>query len=229
MLYGLYRFRLDRVLELEHIRMRIATDLHDDIGSSLSQIAILSEVARRPGEADTDAMDPLGGIARISRELVDSMSDIVWAVNPKRDNLLDLTRRMRQFAGEMLVPGGIDFTFDAEGASSHVTLGADLRRQIFLIFKECVNNVARHSGATQVEIVFTMAGAWLRLTIHDNGRGFDPRHLSNGHGLASMTNRAATLRGTLEIHSAAGAGTTAKLAVPVKARGVYGHDRGPKK
>jgi signal transduction histidine kinase len=146
------------------------------------------------------------------------MSDIVWAVNPKRDNLLDLTRRMRQFAGEMLVPGGIDFTFDAEGASGHVTLGADLRRQVFLIFKECINNVARHSGATQAEILFAMSGSWLRLTIHDNGRGFDPGHISNGHGLASMTNRAAALGGTLEIQSAPGAGTTSRFAVPVKTR-----------
>jgi ligand-binding sensor domain-containing protein/signal transduction histidine kinase len=221
LLYGLYRFRLNRMLELERIRMRIATDLHDDIGSSLSQIAILSEVARRPGEAGTDALDPLGGIARISRELVDSMSDIVWAVNPKRDNLLDLTRRMRQFAGEMLVPGGIEFTFDGEGAASHVALGADVRREVFLIFKECVNNAARHSDATQVDISFAMSGGWLRLTIHDNGRGFDPLPLSNGHGLASMKNRAAALRGTLEIQSAAGGGTTAKLAVPLAKHHVW--------
>jgi two-component system, NarL family, sensor histidine kinase UhpB len=203
------------MLELEHIRMRIATDLHDDIGSSLSQIAILSEVARRPGEAGADALDPLGGIARISRELVDSMSDIVWAVNPKRDSLLDLTRRMRQFAGEMLVPGGIEFTFDAEAASSHLTLGADLRRQIFLVFKECINNIARHSGATQVDIVFAMSGGRLRLSIHDNGRGFDARLLVKGHGLTSMTNRAAALGGTLSIHSECGAGTAASLEIPI--------------
>lgn len=94
-LYSFYRIRLERMIELEHIRTRIATDLHDDIGSSLSQIAILSEVARRPGDSGAEALDPLGRIAGIARELVDSMSDIVWAVNPKRDNLLDLTRRMR--------------------------------------------------------------------------------------------------------------------------------------
>jgi ligand-binding sensor domain-containing protein/signal transduction histidine kinase len=214
-LYALYRYRLQRLLELEHIRMRIATDLHDDIGSSLSQIAILSEVARRPGEAGADALDPLGGIARISRELVDSMSDIVWAVNPKRDSLRDLTRRMRQFAGEMLVPGGIEFTFDAEAASGHVTLGADLRRQVFLVFKECVNNIARHSGATQVRIVFAMSGGRLRLSIHDNGRGFDARLPVKGHGLTSMTNRAAALGGTLRIKSESGAGTTASLEIPI--------------
>jgi signal transduction histidine kinase len=212
------------MLELEHIRMRIATDLHDDIGSSLSQIAILSEVARRPAEVNSESLDPLGSIARISRELVDSMSDIVWAVNPKRDNLLDLVRRMRQFAGEMLVPGGIDFIFDAEGASGHIPLGADLRRQVFLIFKECVHNVARHSGAAHVEIVLAMTGGWLRLTIHDDGRGFDPRQPSGGHGLASMKSRADALHGEFEIHPKVGEGTAIRLAVPVKTRLTFHHD-----
>jgi signal transduction histidine kinase len=207
---------LTRMLELEHIRTRIATDLHDDIGSSLSQIAILSEVARRPSEAED--LDPLGSIARISRELVDSMSDIVWAVNPKRDNLLDLTRRMRQFAGEMLVPGGVDFSLDAEGASADITLGADLRRQVFLIFKECINNAARHSGATRVDVVLAMSGVWLQLAIHDNGRGFDSGQLTQGHGLASMASRAKVLQGTFDIQSIPGSGTSVKLAVPVKTR-----------
>ena len=212
-LYGIYRFRLDRMLELEHIRMRIATDLHDDIGSSLSQIAILSEVAQRPGAA-AEELDPLGSIARISRELVDSMSDIVWAVNPKRDNLLDLTRRMRQFAGEMLVPVGIEFTFDAEGASGQVSLGADLRRQVFLIFKECIHNIARHSAATQVDIVLALRGGALQLMVHDNGRGFDPRSHGAGHGLSSITSRAAALRGTLRLKSAPATGTTVSLEIP---------------
>jgi ligand-binding sensor domain-containing protein/two-component sensor histidine kinase len=214
-LYALYRNRLERVLQLEHIRMRIATDLHDDIGSSLSQIAILSEVARGPGEADADALDPLGRIASISRELVDSMSDIVWAVNPKRDNLHDLTRRMRQFAGEMLVPVGIEFTFDAHGAESDVALGADLRRQVFLIFKECIHNAARHSGATQVDIAFALTDGTLRLMIRDNGRGFDSSEVAAGHGLASIASRAAGLNGKVRVDSVPGTGTTATLSVPL--------------
>jgi len=225
LLYGFYRFRLERMLELEHIRTRIATDLHDDIGSSLSQIAILSEVARRPGDAagdtDAEALDPLGRIARISRELVDSMSDIVWSVNPRRDNLLDLTRRMRQFAGEMLVPSGIDFTFDAHGAEGDIALGVDLRRQVFLIFKECVSNAARHSGARRVKIVFRLSGGHLELTMHDDGCGFDPGDQSAGHGLASMAGRAAALRGTLKIAPAPGGGTTARLDVPLAKRRVW--------
>jgi len=94
-------------------------------------------------------------------------------------------------------------------------LGVDLRRQVFLIFKECINNIARHSGATQVDIVFAMSDSWLRLTVHDNGRGFDPHHLSNGHGLASMTNRATALRGTARIESVPGEGTAVSPEIPL--------------
>ena len=220
LLYSFYRFRLDGMVELEHIRTRIATDLHDDIGSSLSQIAILSEVARGPDDTVSDAFSPLGRIADISRELVDSMADIVWSVNPRRDNLLDLTRRMRQFAGEVLVSHGIDFTFDAQGAAGDVTLGVDLRRQVFLIFKECVSNAARHSGAARVNIVFALSGGRLQLTIRDDGRGFDADRRSAGHGLTSMAGRAAALGGALEIVSGAGTGTNAKLDVPLVRRGV---------
>ena len=148
------------------------------------------------------------------------MADIVWSVNPRRDNLVDLTRRMRQFAGEMLVSHGIEFTFDAQGAAAHVALNVDLRRQVFLIFKECVSNAARHSGAANVHIAFALSGGWLRLTIRDDGHGFDASRQSTGHGLASMASRAAALRGTLEIVSSSGAGTTAKLDVPLTPRRV---------
>jgi hypothetical protein len=97
--FALYRYRVARLLDLERVRTRIATDLHDDIGSSLSQIAIMSEVVRQKVGAENKAViHPLSVIAGTSRELVDSMADIVWAVNPKRDHLIDLTQRMRQFA-----------------------------------------------------------------------------------------------------------------------------------
>src|ERR1022692_3413755 len=96
LLYNIYRYRMARLLEVERLRMRIATDLHDDIGSTLSQIALLSEVAqRRPAAVERES--PLADIANLSRELVDSMSDIVWAIDPDQDRLGDLTHRMRRF------------------------------------------------------------------------------------------------------------------------------------
>src|SRR5262249_26540398 len=106
--YALYRHRMAQLLEVERLRIRIATDLHDDIGSGLSQIAILSEVARRKIEnADLEAAGPLSDIAAVSGELVDSMSDIVWTINPKHDHLSNLEHRMRRFATDVLTARGI--------------------------------------------------------------------------------------------------------------------------
>ena len=127
--YAFHRYRLGRVLELERVRTRIATDLHDDIGASLSQIAILSEVVgRRMESADPAVGKPLSRIAASSRELVDSMSDIVWAVNPKRDRLRDVIQRMRRFASDTLSSKEIAFTFEAPDSSSGLRLGADIQK-----------------------------------------------------------------------------------------------------
>src|SRR5205823_12522505 len=96
--YSLYRYRVARLIELERVRTRIAGDLHDDIGSGLSQVAILSEVVRQQSHDDPATSEPLARIASTSRELVDSMSDIVWAIDPRRDTPGDLAHRMRRFA-----------------------------------------------------------------------------------------------------------------------------------
>src|SRR6185369_15762474 len=134
-----------QLLAVERIRTRIATDLHDHVGASLSQIAVLSDVLRRrtsssaAGHLEPRHFEPLERIASISREMVDSMSDIVWAISPQRDRLIDLTRRMRQFAEEMLIVMGIEVFFDAPGHGDEIKLDLETRRQVFLIFKETVN------------------------------------------------------------------------------------------
>ncbi len=160
--YGAYRFRLSQLLSVERIRTRIATDLHDDIGSSLSQIAILSELAQRKLEgADPHAAGPLADIATVARELVDGMSDIVWAINPKHDHLSNLTRRMRRFAGDVLEARNIALEFRGLDTQPDLRVGADFRRQVFLIFKEAINNIVRHSDSTRAEVEF---GADARLS-----------------------------------------------------------------
>ena len=216
----IYRYRTRRLLELERVRTRIATDLHDDIGASLSQIAILSEVARqRVGADDGPVTKPLSLIAATSRELVDAMSDIVWAINPKRDSLRDLVQRMRRFASDTFTARGISFRFRAPDAGEHTRAGADVRREVFLVFKESVNNMARHSGCTEAEIEFRVAGGSLSLELRDNGKGFDVGGESadgNGHGLMSMRERAQRLGGRLEILSGDGQGTTVRLRVPLE-------------
>jgi ligand-binding sensor domain-containing protein/signal transduction histidine kinase len=219
MIYAAYRYRLAQLLALERVRTRIATDLHDDIGSSLSQVSVLSEVVHRRVGADPQAAEPLGMIASLSRDLVDSMNDIVWAINPKRDHLSDLTQRMRRHASDVFTARDIEFSFNAPDPQKNISLGADTRRELFLIFKESVNNIVKHSGCTAAEIEFQIADRALELRLHDNGQGFDPNIDSEGNGLASMRQRAAKLGGALAISSDNGHGTTVRLKVPLNQRG----------
>jgi ligand-binding sensor domain-containing protein/signal transduction histidine kinase len=218
-----YRSRVKRVVELERVRTRIATDLHDDIGSSLSQIAILSEVSRRRlGEEQNGVGESLAQIANTSRDLVDSMSDIVWAINPRRDRVSDLTQRMREFAGDVFTAREIEFSFRAPAGGLELRLDAGLRRQLYLIFKEAVNNAARHSGCTQAEIEFDVAQDRLLLGVRDNGRGFDSNGDAvasrNGNGLVSMRERARAMGGEIEIISQANQGAAVKLYLPLSPR-----------
>jgi ligand-binding sensor domain-containing protein/signal transduction histidine kinase len=214
-IYALYRYRVARILEVASMRMRIATDLHDDIGANLTKIALLSEIARQQqpnGGSEED--HPLSSIARISRESVAAMGDIVWAINPERDHLIDLTRRMRREAEELFAANDIKLSFQAPIAQQDLRLGVDVRRDLFLIFKEASNNSARHSRCTQVAIDLSIDGPWLSLRIADDGVGFDPSIDSDGQGLESMRRRAENLGGKLTIQSNAKDGTTVTLKVP---------------
>ncbi len=218
-----YRYHTRRLVELERVRTRIATDLHDDIGASLSKIAILSDVAGRQvgTSADSSVADPLVQIADTSRDCVDAMSDIVWAVNPQRDHLSDLTYRMRRFAEDLLDAKGIEFSIRSSLDDKDVHLGTDLRREIYLIFKECINNLVKHSACTEAALIFSIDSSWLTISISDNGKGFEPSSNGasaslGGHGLISMQRRAETLGGTLTIDSQAGSGTNITLKVPIR-------------
>jgi signal transduction histidine kinase/ligand-binding sensor domain-containing protein len=212
--YVAHRSRLAGALRLERIRARIATDLHDDIGSSLSQISILSEVSRQRIRNDpATAHEPLGLIAETSRELVDKMADIVWAVNPRRDSLSDLVYRMRRFADDTFGAADIRFRFTAPESLDGIRLGPDVRRELLLILKESVTNIAKHSRATEAAVDLAVDGGRLLLTIRDNGRGFDPEGQFDGNGVQSMRTRVQALGGTLRIHSAPETGTTVAMTV----------------
>ncbi len=223
--YAAYRYRVTQLLAMERMRTRIATDLHDEVGSSLSQIAILSEVARQhlshsEAAPATRAMEPMEKVAVTSREAVDAMSDIVWAINPRRDHLSDLSQRMRRFASDTLTARDIRLRFRAP--EQDLGLDAEVRRQVFLIFKECVNNIVRHADCTDVEVDFALTDHHLSLRVWDNGHGFaetQPEPGRNGgNGLPSMKRRAQELGGRLEVISGNGDGTTIQLEAPLGGR-----------
>ncbi len=215
-----HRFRLRQALELERVRTRIATDLHDDIGSSLAQIVVLSEVMGRKMTGEQAADSQLARIADLARELVGSMSDIVWSINPQRDHLSDLTQRMRRFAGEVLTARDIEFEFTSPEAGDHTAVRAEVRRQAFLIYKECIHNILRHSGSRHVEVALKIDQRRLVLRIDDDGRGFDGSPNGQGHGLSSMKQRAQAMGGLVEIHSTPGSGTSVTLNLPLDAKPV---------
>jgi ligand-binding sensor domain-containing protein/signal transduction histidine kinase len=212
-----HRIRLRRLLEVERIRTRIAADLHDDVGSGLSQIAILTGVARAQmagnGGAAPESLDQIAGTAE---ELVDSMGDIVWATNPGKDRMGDLLHRMRRFAGEVFAARGIGHTFRAEGIDDTRRVDPDFRRHVYLLLKESVTNAARHSGCKQVDVVVEVAQGRLRLQVKDDGKGFDTTERADGHGLGTMGRRAEELGGRLTIASRPGEGTTVRAEVPLK-------------
>ncbi|MGH8524839.1 MAG: PAS domain-containing sensor histidine kinase, partial [Gammaproteobacteria bacterium] len=213
---ALRRSREERLAELERVRKRIATDLHDDIGSSLTRICLLSEVAQRQvGGREVSLLEPLSAVARLSRELVDSMSDIVWAINPNKDHLSELSQRMRHFASDVFTARQIDFRFHAPDTERDVKVGANVRREFFLVFKEAVNNTVRHSGCAAAEIEFRAADEGLFLKLSDDGRGFDVSHASTGHGLMSMRERTEGLGGRVEVISGPGQGTTLTFTIPL--------------
>jgi signal transduction histidine kinase len=214
LLFAGHRYRVARLLETERVRTRIASDLHDDIGSSLSQIAILSEVARTSVGDDAPVAAPLGRIATLSRESVDAMGDIVWAIDPHRDTPAHLTQRMRRLASDVLSARGIDVRFEIADPGQP-RLGADVRREVFLIFKEALHNVTRHAHATRVDILLSIGRHVLELAIEDNGCGFDATRAPDGHGLRNMVRRAENLGGTLAIKSSDGNGARLVLSVPL--------------
>jgi signal transduction histidine kinase/ligand-binding sensor domain-containing protein len=216
---ALYRYRVSHLLTLERMRTRIATDLHDDLGSSLSRISILSELARRRAEGDADGTRLVTDIGETAREMMDALGESIWAIDPRRDDLRSLATRIRRFAGDLLESRGIVWNLQAPPDAEEIKLSPVERRQLYLIFKEALHNVARHSGAASVSMSLAVKSWRLTAIIRDDGRGFDePAEGETRHGLGSMTARAADLKGRLTIDSASGRGTEVRLEVPLTGR-----------
>jgi len=206
-----YRYRVNQLLELERIRTRIATDLHDDIGATLSQISILSEVARRGS-----APEILGEIADISRVAVQDMSDIVWSVSPRHDGMESLVHRMRRFAADTLGAADIELDFQVLNLPDDIDVALAIRRPLYLIFKEIINNIARHSGARRATVTLHVDRSYLRIDISDDGRGFDLTAQANGEGRSNVARRTRDLGGHAAWDTAPGAGTRFSAALPLK-------------
>lgn len=217
--FAFHRTRVTRLVEVERVRSRIAADLHDGVGASLSRIAIVSEVVRRQAEsALPDAVPALASIGDSARELVDDMGDAVWFIDPRLDNLQQIVVRVRAVASGLFDDRGVAWTLEAPDDAAAVALTPEQRRHVYLILKESLTNVLRHAQASRVEVHIGRSGRRLRIEVTDDGVGVNAERLAatgGGRGLINMRARAEALRGTLSIGPGANArGTRIVLEAP---------------
>lgn len=212
--YGWSRYRLAQALKLQTVRDRIASDLHDEVGSSLSSITIGSKLAAQLSTSESaQVKEILARIGETSSESLRSISDIVWAIDPKNDQGEALVKRMRRIASELLESKGIEVAFTVSGGVEELKLPMNARKEIVLIYKEAVHNASKYSNATHVQVELMQQQGNLMMRLQDNGKGFEPALHPDGHGLGSMKRRADSLRAAFTLRSAIGSGTTVELVV----------------
>ena len=198
----LYRKELERQLMIERERSRISKDMHDEIGASLTKIAIVSELLKKDFRHPSKARSHVNRISEAAREVVDSLSEIIWAVNPQNDTLDTLAAYIREYASDFFEPTRIRCRFSYPEVIPPVRLSAEFRRNVFLITKESLNNVVKHSRATEVFIQVALLGQRFELSIEDNGKGFDMSHTRRfAVGLESMRKRAEDVKAAFVIAS----------------------------
>ncbi|MFT3980235.1 MAG: histidine kinase [Ferruginibacter sp.] len=214
-IYRLFKYRVDQLKKMQAMRNSISRDLHDDIGASLSNIGILNELAKRNLEDDTaKAGEYLGRAAEDIQHISQNLGDIVWNINPQFDNINDLFIRMKRYAADMAEGKNIECSFEMP-ENPEIALSMDKRRDFYLLYKEAINNMVKHSQATHAFIKITLTASQLQLLVKDDGTGFDENDVAGGNGLSNMRQRAAQLNGTLRIHTAALKGTELLFIMPL--------------
>jgi ligand-binding sensor domain-containing protein/two-component sensor histidine kinase len=207
-----YRFRVARLRGLERLRVQIAADLHDDVGSRLTQAAMITESINRETPETDRNKSHITVLAKTTREIIQAMDEIVWTINPKNDTLDNLANYIFQYAQEFYQTTGVRCRMDMPAKLPDRHLPTEQRHNLFMAVKEAMNNVVKHSGATEASVSLSVSEARLMISVADNGKGFDleaPR--VTGEGLRNMKERLQTIGGTLRIESAAGQGTKIEM------------------
>ncbi|MCX6304115.1 MAG: triple tyrosine motif-containing protein [Bacteroidetes bacterium] len=208
----IYRYRVNQLLKVERLRTRIATDLHDDVSSTLSSISILSDiVGRRPDHPKSPGM--IGEIGSSAREMLERIDDIIWTVTPANDKFQDLELRIREYAIPLFESKNILFHFDFPEKLAALRLQMETRRNVYLVTKEAVNNLIKYAQCEHARVCFSEEQGYLVMEISDDGIGFDPGKPTGRNGLKNMLKRANQIGGSLDIRSRPGAGTQIILKV----------------
>jgi two-component system sensor histidine kinase UhpB len=201
-----------RMKELE-LRNQIAADLHDEVGSSLSSIHMLSQMAAQQ-DNDTKHKDILARMNSNAKETMDKMGDIVWMIKPGESEAEGLKQRMERFAYEICSSRNISTSIELDELEK-VKLTMEQRKNVYLVFKEALNNAVKYSGTQKADIKITSQNKELTMLVRDYGKGFRPDTTGEGNGLNNMKNRAKALNGKLDIASGTGNGTSIQLSIPL--------------
>ncbi|MGH7952143.1 MAG: ATP-binding protein, partial [Limisphaerales bacterium] len=201
---------------LERERSRIARDLHDQLGANLTQVALLGEMAEADKNSPEEIESHAQQISQTARETTHSLDEIVWAVNPSNDTLEGLVNYACKYAQEYIALAGLRYRVDAPTQLPAATIPPEVRHNVFLAFKEAVNNVVKHAQASEVWIRLRLQREIFILEIEDNGRGIGNQTASNRNGLRNMKKRMEDIRGEFSVSAGANGGTIVRLAAPVK-------------
>ena len=196
-IYSIFKYRDVQRQKLDKLRHTLARDLHDDMGSTLSHIRMMSERESMRKEANQSFKT----IADKTAEVMNNMTEIIWSINPKNDSLKNIIERIQEFAIDNLEPMGMEIYFDIDEVPGNIKLNPEHRRHFYLIFKEAINNTAKYSRATRVNFSFKMENKKMILKFNDNGLGFDPMMIKRGNGLKNMESRALALNAKININT----------------------------
>jgi ligand-binding sensor domain-containing protein/signal transduction histidine kinase len=219
-IYGMYRYRINELVKRQTIRNKIAQDLHDNVGSTLSSISVYSQVAKiyHRQEKQGELHEALEKISTASSEMISEMNDIVWAINPRNDNMNVILQRMESYASPLLQAKDIRFKFEYDPGLLNLQLAMEQRKNFYLIFKEAVNNVLKYSCCRHLHVQVRAQNRRIELRVQDDGKGFDTEQMKvlaakslSGNGLVNMKRRAADMNGECYISSDPGKGTTVLL------------------
>lgn len=207
--------KISKYMVEEKLRSKIARDLHDEMGSTLTSINIISKMAMQQIPQHGAMQHHLQRIKEHSTRMMESMSDIVWTINPANDTLERIILRLKEFTAEMLEPARMNYYFTEDEQLNNIKLNLEQRKDIYLIYKEAINNAVKYSEATEVNITLRRENGFMSILITDNGKGFDVFKVCSGNGIKNMHCRAAELQAQLKIDSIQGTGTTVMLQLPV--------------
>jgi ligand-binding sensor domain-containing protein/two-component sensor histidine kinase len=215
-LYGLYQYRIRQIMKVQTVKNRISAELHDDIGTKLTNINILSTLTKQSMDDSEKAYELLKRISSEVQTSSEALDDIVWNINTKNDSLEEMIPRMRRYATEVLSGKSVKFNIQIPAQAQNMKLPMDKRHDLYLLFKEMINNIHKHAHATQVLVEIEMRDSDFVIHINDDGRGFSVDVPSGRNGLINMKMRTQRWKGKLSIQSTLDKGTDIRVSIPLK-------------